>query len=53
MPKPNGYVPPKLRSVPKYKPINLTLRRELKTQEQIFAELAKQNAGKADAAWED
>lgn len=53
MPEPKKYVPPKLRSLSAYKPVSLTLKREVPTKEQIFAEVAKHNAGKADAAWDD
>ena len=53
MTEPKKYVPPKLRSLTTYKPVSLTLKLEPQTKEQIFSQLAKQNAGKADAAWDD
>lgn len=51
-----GYVPPRLRNDPNYKPKKLTYRpevvwSELKTNEQLSEEYHKENYGKADEAW--
>ena len=53
-----GYVPPKLRNDPKYKPKKLTYHpeiiwSELKTKDQLFEECRKQKYGKADTAWSE
>ena len=54
-----GYVPPQLRHNVHYKSRDLSLKpkmpvidySKIKTPEQIFEEIRKQNYGKADSAW--
>jgi hypothetical protein len=53
MPEPKKYVPPKLRSLPAYKPVSLALKRTPLTQEQLCEKVRRENYGKADAAWCD
>ena len=53
MPEQKAYIPPKLRSAASHKHVSLTLKREPLSKEQMFAKQAKENAGKADSAWDD
>ena len=52
-----GYIPPQLRNKVNYKPKNLARKAplidytNLKSRRQLFEEYAKENHGKADAAW--
>ena len=53
----SGYVPPALRSNPKYTPKKLSYKpkpvdwTKLKTKEELIKEYQKENPGKADDAW--
>ena len=56
-----GYIPPALRNKPNYVPKKLSIKSKvieidyskLKTKQQLFEDIRKENYGKADAAWND